>query len=88
MRWSVTPLGLVAISGLTRLSDFGFRTIWRRAVRTLDTGTKATMLPQIIVDPLTLLFDIAIPAAIGTMALTGIAFRQKGGANFQAGAKS
>jgi hypothetical protein len=33
-------------------------------------------LPQIIVDLLTLLFDMAVPAAICTMVLVGIALRQ------------
>jgi len=36
-------------------------------------------LPQIIVDLLTLLFDMAVPAAICTMVLAGIALRQEGG---------
>src|SRR5258708_14623890 len=44
-------------------------------------------LPQIIVDLLTLLFDIAVPAAICTMVLAGIALRQEGGVNFQAGGR-
>jgi hypothetical protein len=44
-------------------------------------------LPQIIVDLLTLLFDMAIPAAICTMVLAGIALRQEGGMNFQTGGK-
>ena len=44
-------------------------------------------LPQIIVDLLTLLFDMAVPAAICTMVLAGIALRQEGGVNFQAGGK-
>src|SRR5258708_11625137 len=44
-------------------------------------------LPQIIVDLLTLLFDMAVPAAICTMALAGIALRQEGGVNFQAGGR-
>ena len=42
-------------------------------------------LPQIIVDLLTLLFDLAVPAAICTMVLAGIALRQEGGVNFQTG---
>jgi len=45
------------------------------------------MLPQIIVDLLTLLFDLAVPAAICTMVLAGIALRQEGGVNFQTGGK-
>src|SRR5260370_7536977 len=44
-------------------------------------------LPQIIVDLLTLLFDMAVPAAMCTMALAGIALRQEGGVNFQAGGR-
>jgi hypothetical protein len=45
------------------------------------------MLPQIIVDLLTLLFDMAVPAAICTMVLAGIALRQEGGVNFHMGGK-
>ena len=44
-------------------------------------------LPQILVDLLTLLFDMAVPAAICTMVLAGIALRQEGGVNFQAGGR-
>jgi hypothetical protein len=44
-------------------------------------------LPQIIVDLLTLLFDMAVPSAICTMVLAGIALRQEGGVNFQIGGK-
>ena len=44
-------------------------------------------LPQIIGDLLTLLFDMAVPAAICTMVLAGIALRQEGGVNFQTGGK-
>ena len=44
-------------------------------------------LPQIIVDLLTLLFNLAVPAAICTMVLAGIALRQEGGVNFQIGGK-
>jgi hypothetical protein len=44
-------------------------------------------LPQIIVDLLALLFDMAVPAAICTMVLAGIALRQEGGVNFQTGGK-
>ena len=44
-------------------------------------------LPQIIVDLLTLLFDLAVPAAICTMVLAGIALRQEGGVNFQTGGR-
>jgi hypothetical protein len=42
-------------------------------------------LPQIIVDLLKLLFDLAVPAAICTMVLAGIALRREGGVNFQVG---
>jgi hypothetical protein len=44
-------------------------------------------LPQIIVDLMKLLFDIAVPAAICTMVLAGITLHQEGGVNFQAGGK-
>jgi hypothetical protein len=41
--------------------------------------------PQIIVDLMKLLFDMAVPAAICTMVLAGIALRREGGVNFQNG---
>ena len=44
-------------------------------------------LPQIISDLMNLLFAMAAPAAICTMVLAGIALRQEGGVNFQAGGK-
>lgn len=44
-------------------------------------------LPQIIADLMKLLFDMAAPAAICTMVLAGIALRQEGGVNFQAGGR-
>lgn len=44
-------------------------------------------LPQIVDDLMKLLFDMAVPAAICTMVLAGIALRQEGGVNFQAGGK-
>ena len=44
-------------------------------------------LPQIIVDILKLLFDMAVPTAICTMVLAGVALRQEGGVNFQAGGR-
>jgi len=44
-------------------------------------------LPEIIVDLLTLLFDLAVPAAVCTMVLAGIALRQEGGVNFQTGGR-
>jgi hypothetical protein len=42
-------------------------------------------LPQIIVDLMKLLFDLAVPSAICTMVLAGIALRREGGLDFQAG---
>ena len=42
-------------------------------------------LPQVLVDLMKLLFDMAVPAAICTMVLAGVALRQEGGVNFQAG---
>jgi hypothetical protein len=44
-------------------------------------------LPQILVDLMKLLFDMAVPAAMCTMILAGIALRQESGVNFQAGGK-
>jgi hypothetical protein len=44
-------------------------------------------LPQILGDLMRLLFDLAAPAATCTLALAGIALRQEGGANFEAGGK-
>lgn len=44
-------------------------------------------LPQILVDLMKLLFDMAVPAAICTTVLAGIALRQEGGVNFQTGGK-
>src|SRR5437899_13018428 len=44
-------------------------------------------LPQILADLMKLLFDMAVPAAICTMVLAGVALRQEGGANFQAGGR-
>src|SRR5580692_8926688 len=44
-------------------------------------------LPQIIVDLLILLFNLAVPSAICTMVLAGIALRQEGGVNFQTGGR-
>ncbi len=44
-------------------------------------------LPQILVDLMKLLFDIAVPAAMCTMVLAGVALRQEGGVNFQAGGR-
>jgi|SRR5580704_5307878 hypothetical protein len=42
-------------------------------------------LPQIIVDLMKLLFDLAVPAAICAMVVAGIALRREGGVNFVAG---
>jgi hypothetical protein len=42
-------------------------------------------LPQIIVDLMKLLFDLAAPAAICALVLAGIALRREGGTNFVAG---
>jgi hypothetical protein len=44
-------------------------------------------LPQILVDLMKLLFDMAVPVAICMMVLAGIALRQEGGVNFQAGGR-
>jgi hypothetical protein len=44
-------------------------------------------LSQLIVDLMKLLFDMAVPAAICTTVLAGIALRQEGGVNFQTGGK-
>jgi hypothetical protein len=40
-------------------------------------------LPQILVDLMKLLFDMAVPVALCTMVLAGLALRQEGGVNFQ-----
>jgi hypothetical protein len=44
-------------------------------------------LPQVISELLQLLFDLAVPAAICTMVLAGLALRQEGGVNFQMGGR-
>src|SRR5947207_7263697 len=44
-------------------------------------------IPPLLSDLLALLFDLAAPAAVCTMVLAGIALRQEGGVNFQAGGK-
>lgn len=41
--------------------------------------------PQVLIDLMQLLFDIALPAAMCTMVLAGLKLRQEGGVNFQAG---
>ncbi len=88
-RWAVTAAGLLVISGLTRLIEFWIAERYSgRAVGTRHRGVlEAMTLPQIIVDLLTLLFDLAVPAAICTMVLAGIALRQEGGVNFQTGGR-
>ena len=43
--------------------------------------------PQILVDLLQLLFDLAVPAAMCTMVLAGLALRAEGGVNFEAGGR-
>jgi hypothetical protein len=45
------------------------------------------MIPSFINNLLQLLFDLAIPSAICTLVLAGIALRQEGGLNFEAGGK-
>jgi hypothetical protein len=42
-------------------------------------------LPSIIAELLKLLFDLAVPGAVCTMVLAGLALRREGGLNFQAG---
>jgi len=44
-------------------------------------------IPQLLVDLLQLLFDLAVPGAICTMVLAGVALRQEGGVNFEAGGR-
>src|SRR5207244_4182326 len=44
-------------------------------------------LPQILADLMKLLFDMAVPVAICTMVLAGMALRQEGGVNFEAGGR-
>jgi hypothetical protein len=44
-------------------------------------------LPQILAGLLQLLFDIAVPAAMCTMTLAGLALRQESGINFEAGGR-
>jgi hypothetical protein len=43
--------------------------------------------PQILTDLLQLLFDIAVPAAMCTMLLAGLALRQESGVNFEVGGR-
>jgi hypothetical protein len=42
-------------------------------------------IPQLLVDLLQLLFDLAVPAAMCTLVLAGLALRQESGVNFEVG---
>ena len=44
-------------------------------------------IPQLLVDLLQLLFDLAVPGAMCTMVLAGVALRQESGVNFEAGGR-
>ncbi len=44
-------------------------------------------IPQILADLLELLFDLAVPAAMCTMVLAGLALRQESGVNFEMGGR-
>jgi hypothetical protein len=44
-------------------------------------------MPQLLVDLLQLLFDMAVPAAMCTMVLAGLALRQESGVNFEVGGR-
>src|SRR6476646_1553887 len=44
-------------------------------------------MPQILIDLMKLLFDMAVPVAICTMVLAGMALRQDGGVNFEIGGR-
>src|SRR5260370_18841053 len=44
-------------------------------------------IPQLLVDLLQLLFDLAAPAAMCTMVLAGLALRQESGVNFEVGGR-
>jgi hypothetical protein len=44
-------------------------------------------IPQLLVDVLQLLFDMAVPAAMCTMVLAGLALRQESGVNFEVGGR-
>jgi hypothetical protein len=44
-------------------------------------------IPQLLIDLLQLLFDLAMPGAICTMVLAGVALRQESGVNFEAGGR-
>jgi hypothetical protein len=56
-------------------------------LRSQAIGRAVEVLGEPLDDLLTLLFDMAVPAAICTMVLAGIALRQEGGVNFQAGGR-
>ena len=43
--------------------------------------------PQLLIDLMRLLFDIAVPAAMCTMVLAGLALRQESGVNFEIGGR-
>src|SRR5580704_14349858 len=53
----------------------------------MPVSKQVMTLPQILVDLMKLLFDMAVPVAICTMVLAGIALRQEGGVNFQTGGR-
>src|SRR5260370_13727846 len=44
-------------------------------------------IPQMLTDLMQLLFDLAVPAALCTLVLAGVALRQEGGVNFEAGGR-
>src|SRR5436190_20771503 len=44
-------------------------------------------IPQLLVDLMQLLFDMAVPAAMCTLVLAGISLRQEGGVNFEVGGR-
>src|SRR5258708_37212951 len=44
-------------------------------------------IPQFLTDLLQLLFDLAVPTALCTLVLAGVALRQEGGVNFEAGGR-
>ena len=44
-------------------------------------------IPQLLTDLLQLLFDLAVPAAMCTMVLAGLALRQESGVNFEVGGR-
>src|ERR1043165_2239425 len=44
-------------------------------------------IPQLLVDLMQLLFDMAVPAAMCTLVLAGLALRQERGVNFEVGGR-